>query len=237
MFVFLCGRDVGVRLLGYFVDRSWTASARMVLTTLLQHAAPVASFRAVVSGVKACNGERLGLLHRAVRSGQMSAIVEVLGWAVQQQTCLLWNSKGPHGLTPLHLLALSGGKSSGSLIAGNPRSSRDLQSSLAALVLQTSPGGFVAVSGSGGAVACCRWVWGGASCREHFGRDFSLLTWTWHSVADYAVYSNYIIRYDLISVQQRCCCRVSYDQMFVSLTCLLLALLLCRVVQSLVQRA
>lgn len=129
-----------MRLLCYFVDRGWCASARMVMATLLKHAAPVASFPAVVSAVEACNGERLGLLHRAVRSGQMSAVVEVLGWAVQQQTCLSWGGKGPRGLTPLHLLALSGSKSSSSPFARSVRSSTELQSSLAALVLQTSPG-------------------------------------------------------------------------------------------------
>jgi hypothetical protein len=129
-------RDVGVRLLCYLLDRGWPASARMVLTTLLDCAAPVASFQAIASAVAACNGERLGLLHRAVRSGQVATVVEVLGWAVQQQVCLSWAAKGPGSLTPLHLLAL--GKDQGSA-----RASVDgpgLQQSLAGVILQQLPG-------------------------------------------------------------------------------------------------
>jgi hypothetical protein len=134
-------RDIGVRLLCYFLDRGWAASARMVLTTLLQHAAPVASFQGVASAVAACHGEGLGLLHRAVRSGQLGTIIEVLGWAVEQQACLPWDSKGARGLTPLHLLALTGckGSSSSAMLAAAGLAGPTPQS-LASLVLQTSPG-------------------------------------------------------------------------------------------------
>lgn len=136
---FVCAcRDIGVRLLCYFLDRGWAVSARMVVTTLLKHAAPVASFRALVSAVAACDGQQLGLLHRAVRSGQVGTITEVMGWAVQHRMPLAWDAKGPHGLTPLHLLALTGCKSMLPLSA--PQPSTALQPSLAAMVLQTSPG-------------------------------------------------------------------------------------------------
>lgn len=135
----LCAcREIGVRLLCYFLDRGWAASARMVLTTLLKHAAPMASFRAVASAVTSCNGEQLGILHRAVRSGEVAAITEVLGWAVQHQTPLVWDAKGPRGLTPLHLLALTGCKSMLPPHALQPGTA--LEPSLAAMVLQTSPG-------------------------------------------------------------------------------------------------
>lgn len=115
----------------------------MVMTTLLQHAAPVASFQAVSSAVAACHSEGLGLLHRAVRSGQLATIIEVLGWAVEQQACLPWDSKGARGLTPMHLLALAGCKSSSSsamLAAGGLSGSGAAPQSIASLVLQTSPG-------------------------------------------------------------------------------------------------
>ncbi len=127
-----------MRLLCYFLDRGWAASARMVVTILLKHAAPMASFKEVASAVAACNGEQLTLLHRAVRSGEIAAVTEVLGWAVQHQTCLSWAAKGPHGLTPLHLLALTGCKSA--LPASAQHASAAQQHSLAAMVLQTSPG-------------------------------------------------------------------------------------------------
>jgi hypothetical protein len=125
-----------VRLLCYLLDRGWPASERMVLNTLLDCAAPVASFQAIASAVAACNGERLGLLHRAVRSGQMAAVIEVLSWAVKQRVCLSWVAKGPGNLTPLHLLALGKDQGAARPSADGPR----LQPSLAALVLQQTPG-------------------------------------------------------------------------------------------------
>lgn len=131
-------RDVGVRLLCFFLDRGWPASARMVLITVLKHAAPVASFPAVVAAVAASYGEGLGILHRAVRSGQISMVTEVLGWAVQQRTHLAWDGKGPNGLTPLHLLALSGSKSA--IRVGSPGEVAAMQPSLATMVLNASPG-------------------------------------------------------------------------------------------------
>lgn len=88
----------------------------MVLHTLLTHATPVASFPAMASGVAVVGGEQLGMLHRAVRSGSMGTLVEVLGWAVGHRACLAWDASGPHGLTPLHLLAV--GSTSGSSQAG-----------------------------------------------------------------------------------------------------------------------
>lgn len=131
--MFAVRRNVGVRLLCFFLDRGWTASARMVLDTVLTHAAPIASFRGVAHAVAACNGERLGLLHRAVRSGHLCTITEVLGWGVQHKACLAWNTRGPQGLSPLHLLALSGSRPGlGADGAGT--------TPLAAVVLQTSPG-------------------------------------------------------------------------------------------------
>lgn len=156
-----------MRLLCYFLDRGWAASARMVVTTLLQHVAPVASFQAVSSAVAGCHGEGLGLLHRAVRSGQLGAIIEVLGWAIEQQACLPWDSKGARGLTPLHLLALTGCKSSSNgafLAAAGLGGSGAAPQSLASLVLQTSPGAVERFAG-----CCMQTCVGNVSRPRHAG--------------------------------------------------------------------
>lgn len=99
-------RDIGVRLLQYFLDKGCPASCQLILDTLLTHAAPVASFPAVAAAVRA--GDQLSILHRAVRSGSTAMLIMVLRWGVQHRYKLSWDSPGPLGLTPLHLAALCG---------------------------------------------------------------------------------------------------------------------------------
>jgi hypothetical protein len=116
---------VGVRLLCFFVDRGFPASAQMVLDMLLTCAAPAASFPTLARAVAGSDG--LGLLHRAVRSGSTAMLLAVMSWGVQHRHCFAWDAPGPMGLTPLHLTALLGKQ----------------KRPLAAMVLQSSPGEFI----------------------------------------------------------------------------------------------
>jgi hypothetical protein len=122
LLLFRCCRDVGVRLLCFFVDHGFPASAQMVLDTLLTCAAPAASFPTLAHAAAGSDG--LGLLHRAVRSGSTAMVLSVMGWGVQHRHCFSWDAPGPLGLSPLHLMALLGKQ----------------KRPLAAMVLQTSPG-------------------------------------------------------------------------------------------------
>jgi len=133
---------MGASLLAFFLDWGWHSSARMVVDALVNHAAPVASFSAIAAAVADCRGERLGMLHRAVRSGQLATIIEVLHWGVLYQTCLSWEAKGVQGLTPLHLLALTGSRGRVSVQTSSNATADVAAPSLAAMVLQASPGGW-----------------------------------------------------------------------------------------------
>jgi hypothetical protein len=90
--------------------------------------------------VAAAQGQRLGLLHRAVRSSSLSTVAEVLGWAVQHQMPLPWDATTTGALTPLHLLAINGSSSS---TAGAdpdmPAGNQGEQASLACAVLLAHP--------------------------------------------------------------------------------------------------
>jgi hypothetical protein len=138
----LCCRDVGVRLLCFFVDRGFPASAQMVLNTLLTCAAPAASFPTLARAAAGSDG--LGLLHRAVRSGSTPMVLAVMGWGVQHRHCFSWDAPGPLGLTPLHLAALLGKQ----------------KRPLAAMVLQTS---------SGESMVAQQWECGKTAGRIHVG--------------------------------------------------------------------
>lgn len=112
--------DIGVTLLRYLLDKGCPASCNLVLDILLTHAAPVASFAAIAAAVE--SGDKLGMLHRAVRSGSVAMLTAVLKWAVQHRYRLRWDAPGPLGLSPLHLAALLSRGSSSSVAAAILRS-------------------------------------------------------------------------------------------------------------------